>query len=87
MIRQPAVHSHTRCISGSTVDADVRAVYLIRRRRVHTGHCNDYWTEIDKCGMGECPSSAATPLADVAMVDMWEQGMVPWQCARARTRQ
>jgi hypothetical protein len=20
------------------------------------GHCNDYWTEIDKCGMGACPN-------------------------------
>jgi len=36
------------------------------------GHCNDYWTEVDKCGMGECPSPA-TPQTDVAMVDMWEQ--------------
>jgi arylsulfatase B len=29
------------------------------------GHCNDYWNQIDKCGMGSCGS--------VAMVDLWEQ--------------
>eukprot|EP00756_Hemistasia_phaeocysticola_P054128 Hpha_TRINITY_DN30070_c0_g1::TRINITY_DN30070_c0_g1_i1::g.21442::m.21442/K12375/ARSI_J; arylsulfatase I/J len=29
-------------------------------------HCNDYWTSVDKCGMGSCPG-------DAEMVDLWEQ--------------
>jgi len=31
------------------------------------GHCNDYWTEIDKCGMSSCGSTS--------MVDLWSQNM------------
>lgn len=30
------------------------------------GHCNDYWTMVDKCGEGVCPG-------DGDMVDFWEQ--------------
>ena len=40
------------------------------------GHCNDYWTEIDKCGMQTCPSGAATDPENPGttdMVDMWQQ--------------
>ena len=39
------------------------------------GHCNDYWTEIDKCGMSVCQSagSAGSPAHGVSMVDLWEQ--------------
>eukprot|EP00947_MAST-08B_sp_MAST-8B-sp1_P001451 g1451.t1 len=33
------------------------------------GHCNDYWTEVDKCGMQKC--------GDVDMVDLWSQN-VSW---------
>ena len=36
------------------------------------GHCNDYWTEVDKCGMAACPS-LANPHETVSMVDLWEQ--------------
>ena len=31
------------------------------------GHCNDYWTEIDKCGMQTCGSTQ--------MVDLWSQNV------------
>eukprot|EP01043_Picozoa_sp_COSAG02_P066439 COSAG02_NODE_10345_length_1963_cov_1.461910_1_plen_169_part_00 len=36
------------------------------------GHCNDYWTEIDKCGMQTC-SINGNPEQQIDMVDMWEQ--------------
>ena len=36
------------------------------------GHCNDYWTQIDKCGMASCPG-LTDPEATVSMVDLWYQ--------------